>query len=270
MQRLRAERIEAEGDAGDRRLDMVAVDEAHERLRGVRRARRGVDRQRNAVVEADIGEQDERWRRRCRRSRPAAIGAVRAGEDEMQSVGAAVEVVERKRLATSASATSTRARMAQRPGVWRRARGAATCGARVERGDGERRHRSWRRACRRSAPFSARSTSLRHCSSVACGKTPASAVSCRVICDLSPSMFRAPFAHEARRRSPPQIRRAARARALFSRPNALTKCRLARAGRERRWRESRWPAVDAPRSTPTARECPRRARSGRAPERRCS
>ena len=92
--KLRAQRIEAEGNTGERGLDVILVDQPHDRLGGVRRARRIFDHHRDAVVQPNL-VQDMRQRGVAVVFKRRAIGALRAGENKMQTVGAALEIFER-------------------------------------------------------------------------------------------------------------------------------------------------------------------------------
>ncbi len=207
---------------------MLAVDETHERLRGARRARRRVERQRNAVVEANIGERVSD-RVIVVADEPPAVGADRAGEDEMQSVGAAVEVLQSQAVG-GVSVGDVDARE-NRPaaGVFAQDREGRTSGAGVDGlkgkpvialGDERFEGRAFERPLNKGAPL--RVGGLR--------KDPRQRRLLSRHFRCRPPLFRAAFSHEALRRAtanPPRARRA-----LFSRPNALTSADCAR-GRER-------------------------------------
>ncbi len=135
MQGLQPERIEAEGNARDGGFDVLAVDVAQDGARRVGRARRRLDDDRYAVVEADVGEETgDRLVTVVGQAR--ATGALRAGEDDVQAVGAAFEVLERQPVGGVGVGEVDAAE--DRPaagGAAQRARPGG-CRARIERGDG--------------------------------------------------------------------------------------------------------------------------------------
>ena len=260
VQGLKAERIEAEGNTGDRRLDMVAVDVAHDRRGGVRRARRGVDQDRNAVVQPDVFQKMGDGLAAVA-GQTRAIGALRAGEDDMQAVGAAVEVFERKLIGGVRIGEIDAAENG--PAAGRAAQGARRLDlrARVERGDGGA-VIGFGDELVEGAALQRLIDELEPLIFGRLWKNPGDGSLIGAHLDLTPHVSRA-FCHEA----PPQGsgRCAATAIrqgrsdpwALFSAPKPVTKAHRPRWAGKRR-RESRLPA-SMRRVQPTAREGPRPA-----------
>ena len=73
---------------------MILVDEPHDRLGGVRRARRILDHDGNAVIETHFVE-DMRQSGVAVVVERRAVSPLRPGENEVQTVGAAFEILER-------------------------------------------------------------------------------------------------------------------------------------------------------------------------------
>ncbi len=185
-----------------------------------------VKRYGNAVVETNIGERMGD-RVIVVAGETSAIGADRAGEDEMQSVGAAVEIVQRQAVGDVGVGDVDAREYGPAPGVRPQGRDGRTCGVGIERLDGETiigpgderfEGRALERALDESAPLGFRglwkSTRQRRLLSRHVRRRP--------------PLFRAAFSHEPVRRAtanPPIAERA-----LFSGPNALTSADRASGG----------------------------------------